>query len=148
MLKMAKHGRKRKISDSQISRSLKKHGGKISLVADELGVATATIYARLRKNPRIENALNDSKESLVDKALDVLDEKMDEGNLKAAQYVLDSLGGKRGFGAKEKEKEDNNNNGGLILNILDTTDMDLNTKKLLMESLKKQQDRLIEEGEK
>lgn len=137
---------KRKVTDLQIARALIKHQGKIGAVAEELNVTTQTVRKRMKQNPRIQARFDDAEEKLLDKAIDVLNEKLDAGNFKAAQYVLDNRGKNRGYGSKQKEIEVAEQNAGMTLNILDTSDMDIATKKLLMESLQKQKAKQLDEG--
>ena len=137
---------KKKVTDLQISRALISNEGKIGKVAAELGVTTGTIYNRMRQNPRIQAKFDDAEELLVDKAIQALHEKLDAGSLKAAQYVLDNRGGKRGYGAKQKELEKVEETNNLTFNILETSTMDIGMKKLLMESLKKEKAKQLEEG--
>jgi hypothetical protein len=143
---MAKRGAKKRITDLAISKALLKHGGKIGRVAEELGVTCSTVYVRIKNNPRVKDRLNDSKERRLDVAMDVVDTKLGDGCIKTARWVLDNQGEERGFGAKQKEvnKEGDTNNH--VFNVLDTDDMDIETKKLLMKSLLKQKQKQIDSG--
>ena len=137
---------RRKISDRQIGAALLKHQGKIGLVAQELDVTTATIRKRIKENPRVMAKFEDSQELLVDKAMGVVEERLDGGDGKMAQYVLDNMGGNRGFGRKQKEKVDDGATSNMTFNILDTSEMTTEQKKLMLEGLKKAQEKQLEEG--
>lgn len=139
----------RKVSDMQIGKSLIKNNGKISEVAKELGLHVNTVRKRLKNSPRIQSRLEDAEEKMLDLAVQVVVDKMGEGNLKAAQYYLDNKGKRIGFGAKQPEIVNNDdNNAGMMFNLLDTTEMDVSVKKLLLESLINQQKKQLEEGTK
>ena len=136
---------KRKVTDLQIRRALIANEGKIASTAKDLDVTTATIKRRMKMNPRIGSAWEDIKEGYKDKAMKTIMDHIDNGSLKASTYLMDHLGEDRGFGGKQVIKEDNTeNNQGTTINLLDTSDMDANTKKILLDSLLKQQQKQIE----
>lgn len=140
-------GVKRKITDLQIRKSLIRHEGAFKAVAQELDVTTETIKRRMKANPRIEGAWIDIQEGYKDKAIKTIMDHIEGGSLKASTYLLDYLGSDRGFGGKQKVAEvDPNNKQGITMNQLDTSTMDASMKKLLLESLENQKQK-IEEGE-
>tara|TARA_R110001599_G_scaffold101758_2_gene260058 strand:- start:2374 stop:2811 length:438 start_codon:yes stop_codon:yes gene_type:complete len=138
----------RKVSDLEISRWMIKFDGKVSKVAEQLDVTTATIYRRMKNSPKIQARLEDADERQVDKALGVLDAHLESQSLNAAKYVLDNRGKKKGFGANAREEvEEDDKSSGISLSQLDTSKMDVNSKKLLMQSLLLAQKKLEEDEE-
>ena len=139
--------KKRQISDMQIRKAMARHEGHIGSMAEELGCTTATIYRRLKNNPKIREAFDDTQEKILDKCLKTVEEHVESGSLKASQYVLDNIGASRGFGSKQAKKEDEGANvGAMMFNLLDTTEMTNEEKKLLIQSLQKEKKKQLEEG--
>ncbi len=60
-------------------------------------IKRSVYYAQLLQ-PEFKEAIDELNESLVDKAIEVLNITMDQYNDKSAQFILKTLGKKRGFG--------------------------------------------------
>ena len=78
--------------------------GRISTAADMAFVSVSSIYNWMKDDERFNDAVQQiqlmSKEVRLDKAEDVIDEALDDGDnqFSAAKYVLDNQGQTRGFG--------------------------------------------------
>jgi predicted transcriptional regulator len=142
---MSKKVGKRKVSDLEISRWMIKFDGRVSKVAKQLDLTTGTIRRRIANSPKIQARLEDASEAQIDEALDVLDDHLSASSLNAAKYVLDNKGRLQGYGAKAIEKENEEKVESISFAQLDTSKMDVTSKKLLLESLSTAKKKLEEE---
>lgn len=69
----------------------------VSAAADALGISRATIYARRRTCEEVAEAILEAREILVDKAEKGLEQLVDEGDFRAIQFTLRTLGRDRGY---------------------------------------------------
>lgn len=77
-----------------------------SLYFNRLNITKACIDQQIKRSvyysqllePEFKQAIDDLNESLIDKAVEVLNITMDQFNDKSAQFILKTLGKKRGFG--------------------------------------------------
>jgi hypothetical protein len=96
---------------SDIIAALKKHDGKISYVAKELGCSHEAIYRYMDRHPDVKEARAEAQKAYLNKRLDVSESVLDvlaskvhtdPGNaLKSAIYTLNNLGKERGYAPTE-----------------------------------------------
>lgn len=96
--------------------TLKKHNGNVRKVAKELGVCRDTIYAKVNKDPKLKEQLNEIRQNfsscLLDRAVDVADEFMNDIEnprlaVDIAKFIIEKKGHERGLGkAPEDQKTD------------------------------------------
>jgi hypothetical protein len=86
---------------TQVVRALKKHDGIISDSATALGCTQQTIRNYRKRYASVDQAIHDGRESLLDQAEGVIRKSLDSENentaLRAAMFVLKTLGKKRGW---------------------------------------------------
>lgn len=80
----------------QIIAALREHLT-VSSAADALGISRATIYARRRTCEEVAEAILEAREMLVDKAEKGLEQLVEEGDFRAIQFTLRTLGRDRGY---------------------------------------------------
>lgn len=95
----------------EILDALKKHDGKISYVAKEIGCSQDTIYRYMERHPDVREARKAAQKAYLNKRLDVCESVLDvlankvhtdpAHALKAAMYTLNNLGKERGFAPTE-----------------------------------------------
>lgn len=95
----------------EILESIKKHDGKLSYVAKELGTTHTTLLAYLDRHPDVKQAREEAQKAYLHKRLDVCESVLDvlagkvhtePGHaLKAAMYTLNNLGKERGYAPTE-----------------------------------------------
>ncbi len=96
---------------SVIVDALKKHDGKISYTAKELGCSQETIYRYMDRHPDVREAREQAQKAYLNKRLDVCESVLDvlankvhtdpSHALKAAMYTLNNLGKERGYAPSE-----------------------------------------------
>lgn len=94
-----------------IIESLKKHDGKLSYVAKELGTTYTSLLAYLERHPDVKEVRENAQKAYLHKRLDVCESVLDvlankvhtdpAYALKAAMYTLNNLGKDRGFAPTE-----------------------------------------------
>lgn len=98
-------------SKDEIVTSLKKHDGKLSYVAKELGCCHTSLLDYLKRHPDVKLVREEAQKSYLNKRLDVCESVLDvlankvhtdpAHALKAAMYTLNNLGKDRGFAPTE-----------------------------------------------
>ena len=86
--------------------SLERHGGKLSDVADDLGVSFTMLASYVDSDKELQTLLMLLRESIVDKAESVLTNHLDQGSLKAATFALQTLGKDRGYVRRTEAKNE------------------------------------------
>jgi hypothetical protein len=81
----------------QIAEAIRSCGGMLKHTAAKLHVHRNTLYRRLRREPELRDIVVEERENFIDDAESVLKEKLKEGNLDAAKFVLTQLGAGRGY---------------------------------------------------
>lgn len=71
--------------------------GLISAVADELGCTPNTIYARAKKDPALQQAIEDARERVLDLSEAALQKAIAKGEAWAVKFALSTLGRHRGY---------------------------------------------------
>lgn len=98
-------------SKDEIVASIKKHDGKISYVAKELGCCHTTLLDYMDRHPDVKLVRQEAQKSYLNKRLDVCESVLDvlagkvhtdPGHaLKSAMYTLNNLGKERGYAPTE-----------------------------------------------
>jgi hypothetical protein len=91
-----------KLTEREVLGLLKAHHGNVSRTAESLGVGRFAVHYFCKNRPRLQKAISDAKESLVDLAVDRLRELVDAGNFNAINLVVRTIGKDRGFYEKRE----------------------------------------------
>lgn len=75
--------------------------GIISTVAKKAVCDRRTIYRYLEKYPDLRRELEIERDKILDRAESVLFEKVNQKNWKATEFILNKLGGQRGYANRE-----------------------------------------------
>ena len=86
-----------KYKASEVSKALTKHLGNVTVAASDLKCAPSTIYAYLKRYPKIEIALSDARESAIDYVESQLIKLIKEGNVAATIFFLKTMAKHRGY---------------------------------------------------
>lgn len=73
-------------------------GGVVLDMAKSCGVARSVVYYWINKDADLKQAIEDSRDILVDLARAGLKKKLEDGSEKSIHYVLSTLGRRQGFG--------------------------------------------------
>lgn len=91
-------------TDEQIEAAIREAKGNISGAARLLGCDRGTVALRAKDNPALQEAIVEGREARIDRAEEVVDEVIDCADkaeaLKAATYILRTIGRSRGYGDK------------------------------------------------
>ena len=71
--------------------------GNISSIARRLGVTRATAYSYMTRWKKVENAIIDEREAMLDFTENQLFKQVQEGNITAIIFTLKTLGKSRGY---------------------------------------------------
>lgn len=93
----------RSLTGREVSLALKSANGSILNAAEALGVPTAKLSRFIHARPKFVDMLKGFREALVDVAESHLIDKVHEGDWKAVQLTLTTLGRKRGFTTSEEK---------------------------------------------
>lgn len=80
--------------------ALRNSGGLVTDAAAQLRVSRRVLCEFMVQHPELEEVRQDATEELLDLAEDWIRKKVERGSDKAIQFVLDRLGGDRGWGRK------------------------------------------------
>lgn len=105
----------RRVSDARIIEALKASKGLVSPAAKKLGISRETIHKRIREHPKVKQAVIDAREEILDLAEAQLLKSINQGEIKSIHYILDRLGGSRGYCPRsEVQTEISGPNGGPV----------------------------------
>ena len=90
-------GKPPRYTPEQVIEALRAAGGVQHIAAMKLGCARSTITYYKRKYRQVEEALEEIKESLIDLSEGVVWHHVRRKNLRAAQFVLETIGKSRGW---------------------------------------------------
>lgn len=90
-----------KVTDEQIEAALWAEDGLITHAATRLGISRVSLRERLAKRKEHFDAiLSEAREAVVDSAERCVKDKIADGDLQAAQFMLRTIGRKRGYGER------------------------------------------------
>ncbi len=105
----------KKVSKKVLEQLVKESGGRMSYVAEALGVHWNTADKKVREYKDLAKVFDEVKElrvkRLVSKATDIIEDELDDGNVAVAFFVL-----KTQAGWHERPKEESGG-GGLVINL-------------------------------
>jgi hypothetical protein len=104
-----------KVSTKQIEAALLASHGLVAMAAASLGVSRSAIYARVERNQRLKEVVEQERESFVDLAEERLRMAVERGEAWAVALVIKTLGKKRGYTERQE---------------IETTDVNVVIKKL------------------
>lgn len=119
--KVKKIRNRKDLNENNVYEVMELCAGNLFLASKKLNVKRSTLKAFIEKKKNLKFKIEGLKESLVDMAEAVLMQRMAEfKDLRAATYVLNSLGADRGWGDKviPIDEEDVQNQGETILDIV------------------------------
>lgn len=80
-----------KVTDNEIIRALERNHGSLRLAAQYLKISYSTILKRKKRNPEIEQVIEDAASEMITIAEDVIYNELIEGNWQAAKFTLERL---------------------------------------------------------
>jgi len=86
-----------KISRAQLLREIRERDGNLSEIARAYGLTYNAVHKRVRADPVLSAAMQESREALVDQAQAKLGEAVRSGSAWAVKFVLETWGKSRGF---------------------------------------------------
>lgn len=119
--KVKKIRNRKDLNENNVYEVMELCAGNLFLASKKLNVKRSTLKAFIEKKKNLKFKIEGLKESLIDMAEAVLMQRMAEfKDLRAATYVLNSLGADRGWGEKNVpiEEDENKNNEETILDII------------------------------
>lgn len=146
-------GAKKKVTDLAIRKAIQQSDGNLSEAARRIGCSVVTIHRRRKQNPKIQQAIDDQKERIVDLAVDSLKANLKKGNADITKYTLDRLGEERGFGDVKRKQMEVESEGQTVnlMELLSLKGLTFEEKATLRKALKlmsdSQQKRLEAHGE-
>ena len=135
-------GAKKKVTDLAIRKAIQQSEGNLSEAARRLGCNVGTIHRRKKANPKIQQAIDDHKEQIVDLAMDSLKANLKKGNSDITKYTLDRLGEERGFGDVKRKQMEVESEGQTVnlMELLSLKGLTFEEKAVLRKALKMMSD--------
>ncbi len=112
----------RKPSTEEIENVIIKTGGNISAIANTFKYERGAVYKWIRGNKRLEAAVEQARESMIDFAEGKLAKAMQQDDLTAVIFFLKTQGRKRGY--VEKQEVELSNIDKITINYINDTDGD------------------------
>jgi hypothetical protein len=100
-----------------IAEAIEEAHGNLSLASKNLGITRATIYKRIKADPKLQLAADNARETMLDHAESILYQKVLEGETIALFFFLKTQGKRRGF---VERQEVTGPEGGRIIIELDS----------------------------
>lgn len=96
--KKKKSTARKKPSKKELIELAEEKAGVVKDMADACGVSRKTMHLWIKKDEKLQQAVDDGREILIDLAKSGLKQKLIDGSEKSIIYVLGTLGRKEGFG--------------------------------------------------
>ena len=112
-------GAKKKVTDLAIRKAIQQADGNLSEAARRIGCNVGTIHRRKKQNPKIQQAIDNCNEEIVDLAMDSLKANLKKGNGDITKFALDRLGESRGFGDPRRKQMEVEGEGGQTVNLME-----------------------------
>jgi transposase-like protein len=90
------------MTEARVRKALQEAGGIVAHAARLLGVDRVTVWRWLKRYPELAQVREEARERLVDAAEDVIARAVEQGDVRAAMFVLDRLGWSRGWGRRQE----------------------------------------------
>ena len=94
--------------------AIHKHHGIITHVANALGVDRSAVYKARDRHPTVAQALEESRERIVDEAENALMGRIKQGDTTAIIFALKTLGKSRGY----IERSEVEHSGGMTIEVV------------------------------
>lgn len=85
------------ITDDQIIEVLEKKAGLLAPTAKAIGISRRCLYNWIEKSPKLQEAVTDARETVIDMAESVLMEKIQGKETVATLFYLKTIGRERGY---------------------------------------------------
>lgn len=85
-------------TEAQVEAALRRNFGNITMAAAELGVTRQAVYLRVMGNERLQAAIVETEETMLDVAVAVAHKAVVNEDLPTTRWYLDRKGRSRGFG--------------------------------------------------
>jgi len=95
----------RRISHKEILKALELSKGIISQAAKILKVNRSTLYRRIKKSGKLQRAVEEGRELILELAEEKLIKLLEKENTAAILFVLKTLGKNRGYSEKETPEQ-------------------------------------------
>ncbi len=110
-------GRPKKINETKLIAAIKSSYGNLMIVTKWLGCERHTVAKALKEYPKAQSLLEEERELLVDGAEYVVANAVRSGDLRTSIWLLERLGGKRGYNPALELK--GNTSEPITLNFID-----------------------------
>jgi predicted transcriptional regulator len=104
-----------KVTEKQLAEAIRVKGGVITSVAKELGISFQAVYKRINNSKKLQEVLEEARESLLDMAESALFRQIQSGNMTAICFFLKTQGKHRGY--VERQESEVSGPGGRPLSI-------------------------------
>lgn len=91
-----------KLNESIIIKAFKGTGGVVSDAARKLKITRKALYVHIAKNPKVKEALEESREEMLDTAEGALFTKVKENEIRAVTFYLKHQGKDRGYSEHQR----------------------------------------------
>lgn len=95
---------RKKILVEDVAPLIERHRGNVKAMADELGVSRRTVDRRINESVKLQEALRQSRQTMIDNAESVLYNKVLAGNMTAVIFFLKTQGKNRGYTERREER--------------------------------------------
>lgn len=101
------------VTVSQVEKQLREKRGNIAAVARALGSTRQTVYDKIKKYPKLQATLKETRETMLDNAETTLYDEALNGNITALIFFLKTQGKSRGYTERTEVQHD----GGLKITM-------------------------------
>lgn len=108
-----------RISTERMIEALKRSHGNMKLAAEMLGCSRETIRKRSAKVQRVMDVINEEREAIIDVAESALYTKILEGDMRAIEFTLRTIGKHRGYVERQEREISGRDGGEIVLRIVD-----------------------------
>jgi len=120
----------KRIPTDTIAAALRKSHGNLKLAAEMVGCNRETIRVRAAKNKTLQTIIHEERAAIIDVAESALYNRVLDGDMRAIEFTLRTIGKDRGYVEKRQEEITGKDGGPILLgNMTDEEVIELARKK-------------------
>ena len=118
------------IPQDAIEKAIKKNKGNLKTAAEVLGCTRQALHLRVKKSKKLQQIIHDERQGVIDVAESALYNRVLDGDMRAIEFTLRTIGKDRGYVEKRQEEITGKDGGPILLgNMTDEEVIELARKK-------------------
>jgi len=105
------------IPQDAIEKAIKKNKGNLKTAAEVLGCTRQALHLRVKKSKKLQQVIHDERQGVIDVAESALYNRVLDGDMRAIEFTLRTIGKDRGY-VEKRQEEITGKDGGPIESVV------------------------------